>query len=58
VPPVWPSLVTAADVEAVLVAPVQPEGDASSAGTPEMWAKSWCGRRGPPAAGPKSSSMA
>jgi hypothetical protein len=33
VPPVWPSPAATADVEAVSVAPAQPEGNASSAGT-------------------------
>jgi hypothetical protein len=34
---VRPSLAVTTKVEAVSVAPAQPEGDASSAGTPEQW---------------------
>jgi hypothetical protein len=48
VPPIWHSSVAAADVEAVPVAPAQPEGDASSAagrtGMPGLWvawSESW-----------------
>jgi hypothetical protein len=51
VPPVRPLPVATADVEAVRVAPTQPEGDASSArgrvGTSvpqEAWSESWTPR--------------
>jgi hypothetical protein len=44
---VRPSSVATTEVEAVLVAPTQPKGDASSAGTLEPWearAESWMSR--------------
>jgi hypothetical protein len=43
VPPVWPSPAAIADVEAVLVAPAQSEGDASSAAGRARMSEPWCG---------------